>query len=157
MLSKQTQISWVNDSLAFYLSPEVQSHHVFDNMLEHIERADEIIISSFAINDQWVRRLIRNRHLISHISLILDFTFASRNPAIATFAASNTEVLYLTANHSKTIFMRRANDRLLAVMSNNATSNQRYESGVILRNLPAIDVYLERMNHLKENAVIWTR
>lgn len=157
MLSKQTQISWVNDNLAFYLSKEVQSHHVFENMLEHIERADELIISSFAINEQWIRRLIRYRDVIKHITLILDFTFASRNPAIANFAAANCDLLLLTANHSKTIFLRRNTDQMLAVMSNNATSNQRYESGVIMRNMPAIDIYCESLPQLKINAVVWTK
>jgi hypothetical protein len=155
MSSKKTQICWANDQVAFYLSPDVQSHHVFDVMLENIERADEIIISSFAINENYVRRLIRNRDLLAHITLILDFTVASRNPANTQFAAMNVDNLLLTTNHSKTIYMRRNSTELLAIMSNNATNNQRFECGCIFRNHPAIGIYKQNMSILQATAAPW--
>lgn len=151
----QTQIYWSDDRTGFYLSPRVQSHHVFDAMLNQLQRADDLIISSFAVNDQYVRRIINHRQLISHITLILDFTVASRNPAITDFASANVDLLLLTSNHSKTIYMRSGNEQMLAVMSNNATNNARFESGIILHNHPSIAHYLTAIDHLKQRSVVW--
>lgn len=156
MSSKRAQIQWVNDQIAFYLSQEVQSHHVFDEMLERIERADEMIISSFAMNENYVRRIIRNRHLIKHITLVLDFTVSSRHAANTQFAAQNADRVLLTNNHSKTIYMRRGSDSLLAVLSNNATNNQRFEVGLIFRNHPVIDSYVQATGIMFESSVQWT-
>ncbi len=155
MSSTKNQICWANDQVAFFLSEKIQSHHVFDLMLETLERADETIISSFAITENYVRRIIRNRDRLHSISLFLDFTVASRNPANTEFASRNVDRVLLTANHSKTIYMRSGGDQMLAIMSNNATSNQRYESGCIFRNHPVIEIYLEKLNEMKERAVRW--
>lgn len=157
MSSKTLQICWANDQVAFYLSPEVQSHHVFDLMLATIERADELVISSFAINETYVRRMIRNRHRINRILLFLDFTVASRNPANTQFAAMNVDSLLLTTNHSKTIYMRHGHNELLAIMSNNATNNQRFEAGCIFRNHPVIQHYKSQIDIMKQVAVPWLR
>lgn len=152
----KTQISWSNDDQqAFFLSPTVQSHHVFDAVLDKLQRADEMIISSFAVNENYIRRIIRNRHRIDHITLILDFTVASRNPAITDFASQNVDSVLLTANHSKTIYIRNKQLELLAVMSNNATNNQRYEAGIVVSDPSIINAYKQTINELKQNAVRW--
>ncbi|MDD4374218.1 MAG: hypothetical protein PHG67_09900 [Bacteroidales bacterium] len=157
MSSIKTQISWANDQVAFYLSPVVQSHHVFDLMLQEIERADETIMSSFAITEGYVRRIIRNRIKLGFVRLFLDFTVASRNPANTNFAAVNVDELLLTTNHSKTIYMRNSQLEMLAIMSNNATNNQRFESGVIFKNHPAIRLYLDQVQIMKDAAVLWMK
>ncbi|HMM12475.1 MAG TPA: hypothetical protein PKE03_10315 [Bacteroidales bacterium] len=151
----QTQICWSDDQFAIYLSPSVQSHHVFDAMLEKLERADEMIISSFATNEQYIRRIIRNRPRIGHITLILDFTVASRNPGNTDFASMNVDELLLTSNHSKLIYMRRDSAEMIALMSNNATNNQRYEAGIIVCNHQIITLYKQRINQLKQLCIRW--
>jgi hypothetical protein len=155
MSSKKTQIYWANDQVAFYLSPEVQSHHVFALMLDILKRADETIISSFAITEIWVRMLIRKKLQLGHISVFLDYTVASRNPANTHFAAQNIDELLLTNNHSKSIYMRNHSDEMLAIMSNNATSNHRYESGCIFKNHPVIEIYKKELQTMKQQSAPW--
>jgi len=155
MLLPQNQIYWSNDQTAFYLSQVVQSHHVFDLMLNTIERADELIVSSFAITETFIRRLVYARNRIKQITLILDFTIASRNPAMICFAAEHADRLLLTNNHSKTIYLRDSRLEMLAVMSNNATNNQRFESGIILKNHPVIGLYRPLITQTIEQAAPW--
>ncbi len=134
----------------------MQSHHVFDEMLEVIKRADETFISSFAINEAYVRRIIRNRDVLGHVTLVLDFTVASRHARKTNYAGHNVDQLLLTNNHSKIIYMANHLDKVLSISSNNATNNQRYECGLLLRNHPAIDDFLYQINKMKHLAAPWT-
>jgi hypothetical protein len=150
-------INWIDDHLAIYLDNKIQAHHIFDKMLQELINVDQAIISSFAITEPWVRRLIRHRADIKHITLFLDFTVASRKPLNTDYAARNVDELLLTRNHSKTIFMSSGNKRLLALISNNATNNQRYESGVIFSDHPAINFYLQEIETMKSDSVPWMK
>lgn len=150
---EKNQIIWADPFTAFFLSKQVASHHVFDFILNEIKRADEMIISSFAITDDYVRRLIRNRESISMLTLILDFTVASRNPRITDFAARNCEELYLTNNHSKTIYAKNKETEILAVVSNNTTKNRRYESGIIFKNHEVIPAFIQQYEQMKNDSV----
>jgi len=149
------QITWSDPQTAFFLSNQVASHHVFDFIINEMKRADELIISSFAITDQYVRRLIRNSVRISRITLFLDFPIASRNARVTQFAASNVAELYLTNNHSKTIYAKNSGTEMLAVISNNATNNLRFESGIIFRDHALIPQFLQQYETMKTDSVQW--
>jgi len=99
--------------------------------------------------------MIRHRQLLGDITLFLDFTVASRNPSNTTFAALNVDRVLLTNNHSKTMYMRSGTNEMLAVMSNNATNNQRYESGTIFKNHPAIKIYKTQLEAMKQHSAPW--
>jgi hypothetical protein len=152
---KPNQIIWSDPQTAFFLSNQVASHHVFDFIINEMKSADSMIISSFAITDQYVRRLIRNSGRISRITLFLDFTIASRNARVTQFAASNVAELFLTNNHSKTIYAKNNDTEMLAVISNNATNNLRYESGIIFRNHPIIPQFLQQFETMQTDSVQW--
>ena len=120
------------NGIGFYCSQDIQSHDVFDYLLDKMEGADRLIISSFAITEAYIRRIIRNRERIRHIDLVLDFTIATRNPRIVMYTAHNVDNVYLANNHSKTISIEKDGRSMVAVMSNNATNNYRFESGIII-------------------------
>jgi len=124
-------------------------------MLDDCKRADKMVISSFAISEALVRRIIRNRHRIDHLTLYLDFTIASRNPRMTMFAAKNVDELYLTNNHSKTIYTSGNGKEYLAVISNNATNNHRYECGLVIRSREVISYFREQYNQMKNDSVKW--
>lgn len=136
-----------------YLNQEVQSHNVFDYMLDRLEGADRMTISSFAITEAYVRRIIRNRERIGHIDLILDFTIASRNPRISMYAAKNVDNLFLVNNHSKVIYIEKGTQSMAAVMSNNATNNHRFESGVIILDHQKARTFGQAFDAVKQQAV----
>lgn len=141
------------DGIYWYLSDQVQSHNVFDFLLKKVKRADEMIISSFAITEAYVRRIIRNRDKIERLSLFLDFTIASRNPRNMLFAENNVDELYLCNNHSKFIYVRGSGKEYVAILSNNATNNHRYEIGIILCNHSFITEFLGGVEKMKSKCV----
>ena len=151
-LSKK--LIWVNGLVPF-LSKQIQSHDVFDFLLDECKRADKMVISSFAITESYVRRIIRSRHRIDHLTLFLDFTIASRNPRMTMYAAKNVDELYLTNNHSKIIYAKADDKQYLAVMSNNATNNHRYESGLICSSNEVIEPFLAQLTEMKNDSVKW--
>lgn len=150
-------LSWIDKSTAIFLSNNIQAHHIFDYMLEELTGDLKIIVSSFAITEPWVRRLIRSRDRVTHITLFLDFTVASRKPRNTEYTAQNVDELWLTNNHSKTIFMDNGSDRILSMMSNNATNNRRFESGVLFKNHPSIEIYLHYIELMKLGCQQWMK
>jgi hypothetical protein len=141
------------DGFAMYLNQQVQSHNVFDYLLDKAGQVERMIISSFAITEAYVRRIIRNRERIKRIELILDFTIASRNPRITMYAAQNVDNLFLVNNHSKIIYVEQGGRCMAAVMSNNATNNHRFESGVIISDSSKARTFGEAFELVKQQAV----
>lgn len=147
------KLRWLSNGTAPFLSKEIQSHDVFDFMLNEIERADTVVISSFAITEAYIRRLIKNSYRIGHVSLFLDVTIGTRNPRLTGYAAMNVDELYLLNNHSKTIYMHGSEKELLAVMSNNATNNHRYESGIVFSDQEIIRQFVLQYNTMKAEGI----
>ena len=149
------RITETNNGFGLYLNQNVQSHTVFDYLLEKCGGADRMIVSSFAITEAYVRRIIRNRYRIEDITLFLDFTIASRNPRVSAYAAHNVDRLFLTNNHSKFIYINRSGVEYLSIMSNNATNNHRYESGIILSDSVLIAEFLEQIKAMENDCVLF--
>ncbi len=149
------KIKETSNGFGLYLNQNVQSHNVFDYLLEKCNGADKMIVSSFAITEAYVRRIIRNRQRIVDITLFLDFTVGSRNPRVTYYAANNVNRLFLTNNHSKFIYICRSGVEYLSIMSNNATNNHRYESGIILSDSVFIAEFLEQIEDMKNDCVLF--
>jgi len=147
------KLRWLSNGTAPYLSKEIQSHDVFDFMLNEIKRADTVVISSFAITEAYIRRLIKNSDRIGHVTLFLDVTIGTRNPRLTGYASMNVNDLYLLNNHSKTIYMKGSGKELLAVMSNNATNNHRYESGIVFSEPEIIAQFTHQYKTMKAECI----
>lgn len=145
------ELSWNNDT-AVKLSQDVQSHDMFDFILDECERADKMIIGSFAMNEAYVRRIIRNRERISSIEVFLDLTVADRSPSSTIYISENVDALYLVNNHSKFIYCHGVKE-MLAVMSNNATNNHRFEIQVIIQDKQVIGDFLEQYEQMKTESL----
>lgn len=156
MTGKTHLVHWSNDT-GLFLSRELSWHHVFDLVMDEAGEATDIIISSFAITDKQVRKIVRRAGSEAAVTLILDFTIASRNARITDFASRNVTKLLLTNNHSKTIYAKGKTGEVLAVMSNNATNNRRYECGIIFRNHPVIQAYKHQFETMKADSPQWKR
>jgi hypothetical protein len=147
------ELSWNND-IAVKLSQDVQSHDVFDYILDECKRADKMIIGSFAMNEAYVRRIIRNRERIAFIEVFLDLTVADRSPANSIYVSENVDALYLVNNHSKFIYCSGEKE-MLAVMSNNATNNHRFEFQVFTTNQGAIAGFLDYYEKMKTESLLY--
>ena len=149
------KIKETRSGIGWYLDNETQSHNVFDDLLYKCNGADTMVISSFAITESYVRRIIRNRYRIKHLTLFLDFTIASRNPRITLYAAQNVDELYLTNNHAKFIYIEKAGKKYIAGMSNNATNNHRFEFGFILSDPELITDFTRAIETMKTDCVLY--
>jgi len=154
-MALSAKINWINNDFAPFLD-KVQSHHVFDFCLNYVERADECIISSFAINEAFVRRLIKNRDHIGAITLIWDSNMAVQNVSKLLFAHKNTNKLYLANNHSKVLYMANKSRQCVAVSSVNTTGNYRYEGGFITSNPELTEFYKTKLDNLIADSKLWT-
>ena len=141
------------NGIGFYCSQDIQSHDVFDHLLEKMGGADYMLISSFAITEAYIRRIIRNRDIIKNIELILDFTIATRNPRIVMYADHNVDGVFLANNHSKVIYVEKGGKSMVAVMSNNATNNYRFESGIIITDDLVARKFVEQINEMKGRSI----
>ncbi len=149
------KIDWLNDGFAPFLD-KVQSHHVFDFCLNYVGRADETIISSFAINEGFVRRLIKNRVRLGNLTVIWDSNMAVQNIGKLLFAAKNTDALLLANNHSKVIYMANSNKQCVAVSSVNTTGNYRYEGGFITTDADLVKFYKLKLENIIDESNPWT-
>ncbi len=149
------KIEWLCDGFAPFLD-KVQSHHVFDFCLNYVERADETIISSFAINEGFVRRLIKNRVRLGNLTVIWDSNMAVQNIGKLLFAAKNTDALLLANNHSKVIYMANSQKQCVAVSSVNTTGNYRYEGGLVTSDAALVGFYKHKLDNIKATSKPWT-
>ena len=135
--------------MLIYVNDSLNSHDIFDYMIDQCNGADRLFVSSFAITETYIRRFIKNRHRINHITLLLDFTVATRQSRGTYYASRNVDELYLANNHSKIILIE---NKAVAIMSNNATDNSRFESGLVSFNPEMVHKYSELIERMLQTA-----
>ena len=150
----KAKIYWLNDGFAPFLST-VQSHHVFDFCLNYVNRADATVISSFAINEAFVRRLVKNRDRLGHVTVLWDVTMATRNIQTLMFLAKNVDAVHLVPNHSKMIWMQGEKE-CVAISSVNTTGNYRNEGGLVTSDPTLIDFYKTNLQIIINDSPQWT-
>ena len=133
----------VSEDTLVYVNDSLNSHDIFDYLMDRCEGADRLFVSSFAITETYIRRFIKNRYRINHITLLLDFTVATRQSRNTYFASQNVDELLLCNNHSKIILIE---NKAVAIMSNNATDNSRFESGMVSFSPEVIQTYSEPLS-----------
>jgi len=154
-MGSSQKIKWIKEGFAPFLD-KVQSHHVFDFCLGYVERADDCIISSFALNESFIRRLVKNREKLGNLVVIWDSNMATQNIGKLLFAAKNTNKLLLTNNHSKVLYMANNQKQCIAVSSVNTTGNYRYEAGFITTDVHLVEFYKSKLDELILESKTWT-
>jgi len=149
LLKAEKLLTKVREDTLVYVSNRLNSHDIFDYLIEKCEGADRLFVSSFAITETYIRRFIKNRSRIKHITLLLDFTVATRQTRISYFAYKNVDEFYICNNHSKIILIE---NKAVAIISNNATDNSRFESGIISFDPEVIQTYSELIKTMLHNA-----
>ncbi len=151
-LKAEKYLTKVNDDTLIYVNNSINNHDIFDYLIEKCNGADRLFISSFAITDSYIRRFIKNRYRINHITLVLDFTVATRKSRNTFFASLNVDELRLANNHSKIILI---DNKAVAIMSNNATKNSRYECGFISFDTNVIKQYSALVELMKIDTALY--
>lgn len=148
------KIQWLTDDFAPFLDT-VQSHHVFDFCLRDVDYANETIISSFAINEAFVRRLVKNRKRLGRLIIIWDTTMATRNISTLLFLNKQADAIYLTPNHSKIISMQCDSKNVVAVSSVNTTGNYRVEGGLVTSESSLVHFYHSQLIKIINSSGRW--
>jgi len=129
------------------------SRDVFERMIDKTQRADEVIVCSFAVDENFLRRLTKAREKIGKLTLILDFTLARRNRTRLIRAAELADELYCGNTHAKLFLIRSAEYSAVCALSANATTNYRYECGTILADRESIEVAENLIEKMKKDCV----
>jgi hypothetical protein len=126
---------------------------ILNTLLAKVERADKLIICSFAIAEAFARKLLRERNKIEHLTLILDFTIAKRHRSNLLFLEQVADEIYLCNTHAKLVLLESKDLSGVAVMSANATMNLRYECGFISTDKNHINAIKNDLETMKQNAI----
>lgn len=109
-----------------------QIYHLIKDLLIQTGPAS-LFISSYSINEEFLRFLIRNRSIlqIRHITLLLDFKSIAKGLHLAKFAGEVADLVLLGSNHSKVILIENDQWQVSVVTSQNLTRGNRIESSII--------------------------
>jgi hypothetical protein len=126
---------------------------IVNTLLGKVDRADKLIICSFAIAEAFARKLLRERSKIAHLTLILDFTIAKRHRSNLLFLEQVADQIYLCNTHAKLVLLESKDLSGVAVMSANATMNLRYECGFISTDKNHINAIKNDLEDIIQNAI----
>lgn len=109
-----------------------QIYHLIKDLLIQTGPAS-LFISSYSINEEFLRFLVKNKYRlqIKHITLLLDFRVMTKSLHLATFCRQVTDRVYLGSNHSKIILIENDSWKVSVVSSQNLTRGNRIESSMI--------------------------
>lgn len=131
------QISAVLDRLAdnpsqVYLSNSIQVADLMQWVLDQTGPAN-VKMTSFSISEEFLRRLffIEQANLIKSIDIVLDFKATNKTLILWPFIAQTVQNCYLASNHSKILLVYNDSWNVTAVMSQNLTRGNRFESAFI--------------------------
>lgn len=154
MALSNNDIIELDSQTAVYFSRNVESHDVLTYIMSRIGKADKLFISSFAVSDNFNRKIANIRKDVGELIVLLDFTIATRKKANTIFIANMSDQLFLTRNHSKVI-ASLGSQKAIAIISNNATENHRVESGFISFNPDFVNAYEKIIYKELKNAAPW--
>lgn len=130
-------ISAVLDRLAdnpsqVYLSNSIQVADLLQWVLDQTGPAN-VKMTSFSISEEFLRRLffIEQANLIKSIDIVLDFKATNKTLILWPFIAQTVQNCYLASNHSKILLVYNDSWTVTAVMSQNLTRGNRFESAFI--------------------------
>jgi hypothetical protein len=121
-------------------------------MLDKAVTADELTICSFAMSEVILKRLIKERHRIKKLTIIIDTTIATRNRANMLFIAKNIDELYICDTHAKLILIENKFHSSVCALSANSTMNYRYECGIMTDNNELVNKAKQCLKNMKNNA-----
>lgn len=115
-----------------YLSNAIQVADLLKWILDQSGPA-HVMLSSFSLSEEFLRRIffIRKESLLLSLDIILDFKAMNKTLILWPFIAQAVENCYLADNHSKILLVYNDNWAVAAVMSQNLTRGNRYESAVV--------------------------
>lgn len=115
-----------------YMDNRLQLHEVIDALLRQTGPA-KLMISTFSTSDGFLRHIYRlkNEGLITSCVLFLDLKATRKTVLLKGFIASVADEVHLCENHSKVVLIQNDSHRVTIVTSQNQTTGNRMECGII--------------------------
>lgn len=115
-----------------YMSNALQVADILQWILDQTGPAD-VGLTSFSISEEFLRRIffIEREGLVRSLDIVLDFKATNKTLILWPFIAQTVQNCYLADNHSKILLVSNESWKVAAVMSQNLTRGNRYESGLI--------------------------
>lgn len=119
--------------LQVFLTDTVQQGDLVERVIEEIGGSISIMQTSFSIAEEYLRRifLLKDKHDIRHLSIILDFKATKKTMMIWHFLNQVANEVHLCNNHSKVILITNDRDCVSIITSQNLTRGNRYESTLV--------------------------
>lgn len=115
-----------------YMDNRLQLYEVIDALLRQTGPA-ALTISTFSTSDGFLRRIhrLKNEGLITSCVLFLDLKATRKTVLLKGFIESVADEVFLCENHSKVVLLCNDSHRVTIVTSQNQTTGNRMECGII--------------------------
>lgn len=115
-----------------YMSDLLQVADIMQWILGQTGPAD-IVLTSFSISEEFLRRLffLEKSGLVRSLDIVLDFKATHKTLVLWPFIAQTVRNCHLASNHSKLLLVGNDSWTVSAVMSQNLTRGNRFESGFL--------------------------
>lgn len=132
-----------------YMSNALQVADILQWILDQTGPAD-VGLTSFSISEEFLRRIffIEREGLVRSLDIVLDFKATNKTLILWPFIAQTVQNCYLADNHSKILLVSNESWKVAAVMSQNLTRGNRYESGLISTDQSVFDRLHSQMQYV---------
>ena len=132
-----------------YMSNALQVADILQWILDQTGPAD-VGLTSFSISEEFLRRIffIEREGLVRSLDIVLDFKATNKTLILWPFIAQTVQNCYLADNHSKILLVSNESWKVAAVMSQNLTRGNRYESGLISTDPAVFDRLHSQMQYV---------
>lgn len=137
-----------------YLTNTLQVADILEWVLQQYGDGCKVCLTTFSISEEFLRRLyfIEREFKPASFRLVLDLKATNKTLKLWPFIAQVIDEVYLADNHSKVLLVDAADGRCVsAVMSQNLTRGNRYESALLTTYVAEYYTLLHQFDDLIKN------
>ena len=128
----------------------LQLHHVLEHCLVDIGGAADVVITTFSISEEFIRKMfvLKKRNLIRKATLVADRKAMRKLLNLLHFVNNTFDEVYLCDTHAKVLLLTTATHQVSITTSQNQTRGNRYEAGIISTDPSIYAYYTETISHI---------
>ncbi len=132
----------------------LDSWSILEGMMEHTTQPCSVVICSFAIAEDWIKRLYRlkKKGKLEKITVVLDNVIMTRHRQKVIMLENIVDEIYLNDTHAKMIVIENKVFQAAALISANATMNSRIESAYVTNRTDEIVTIKQELKQIYDNS-----
>lgn len=142
-----------NQIQAFY-TDKFQLFDIIEVILSQLSKCSEIVITSFSISEEFLRKIyrFREKYQPEKMILFLDTKAAAKVQKLNLFLKNSFDEIWLTNNHGKVVLFNSSS--LVSICtSQNQTRGNRKESHIITTCNDVFMSFYDSVNEMKKTAI----